>query len=97
MKSTTISYTNPKGQIVIPKEYRDSLDIDESVALLFKLVGKNIILTPVKSVITESDEENSFFEILRKTRGKWGRVSTKSAKEKRKVELKASRRRRKKW
>ena len=97
MKSTTVSYTNQKGQIVIPKAYRDELSITERSPLLFTLIGTNIILTPVKGVITKQDSEDTYLDILKKTRGKWGGRRDRVSEKKRKLELKASKKRRKLW
>lgn len=47
MKALTIS---SKGQIAIPKELRDSLDIKEGDRLTYKVEGGRIVLEPVVSV-----------------------------------------------
>ncbi len=47
MKALTIS---SKGQIAIPKEIRDSLDIKEGDRLTYKVEGGRIVLEPVVSV-----------------------------------------------
>ncbi len=98
MKSTTItiSYTNEKGQIVIPSEYRKSLEIDRTVPLLFQLSGNIITITPVKSVITKISGEDSYIEVLKRTRGKWGKIR-KVASMRKNLEINASKRRRGEW
>ena len=68
MRNTTIAYTNPKGQIVIPKEYRTSLEIDENVALQIKVIGKSLVISPIENIITSADKENSYDEILKMTK-----------------------------
>ncbi|MFQ5493502.1 MAG: AbrB/MazE/SpoVT family DNA-binding domain-containing protein [Candidatus Dojkabacteria bacterium] len=96
MKSTTIAYTNKKGQLVIPKSYRAALNIDETVPLSIRKMGKGIYLIPVKSVITDIDTEDTYEETLRQTQGAWG--GTKEARsKKRALELKASKERKKRW
>ena len=47
MKALTIS---SKGQIAIPKEIRDSLDIKEGDKLTYKLEKGKIVLEPIVSV-----------------------------------------------
>ena len=100
MKSTTISYTNKKGQIVIPKEYRDQLEINEEIALLLKFMGNSIVISPIESISTRADKESSYSDILAKTKGKWGKTDSKQLKkirQKNSLELKASKERRKAW
>ena len=66
---TTISQ---KGQVVVPKELRDKLDLKASDTLNVKLSGKSIVLEPtstiedhigmfaVKKPITRKDIKDSF-------------------------------------
>ena len=66
---TTISQ---KGQVVVPKELRDKLDLKASDILNVKLSGKSIVLEPtsaiadhvgmfaVKKPITRKDIKDSF-------------------------------------
>lgn len=96
MKSTIIAYTNPKGQVVIPKKYRDALKINEDVPLAFTMAGKAIFISPVKSVLTEVETDNSYLSVLERTKGAWGPETSshkKMSKERREKELKASKER----
>lgn len=67
-----LSKTNQKGQIVIPKDIRDILKIDDSVMLLIKQYGKNIVLTPVDSIVPNIRTDSNLKDILNQTRGSWG-------------------------
>ena len=71
MKSGYIIKTNPKGQIVIPKELRESLDIDKDTPLNLIKRGEGIYLSPVSEVIPKAEEEDSYVEVLKKTKGTW--------------------------
>jgi bifunctional DNA-binding transcriptional regulator/antitoxin component of YhaV-PrlF toxin-antitoxin module len=98
MNSITLAYTNKKGQVVIPKKMRDDLGIDFTVALALQLVGKSIVLSPIESVITKAETENSYLEVLRATKGAWANSpKEKNALQKRKLELDASKRRKREW
>jgi len=95
MKSNTIniSYLNSKGQIVIPSEFRQRLQIDSKIPLLFQLCENIITITPVVDIITKTSTEDSYLDILKQTKGKWGKVKIKN----KKIEINASKRRKKAW
>lgn len=96
MKVGIITRPNKKGQIVIPKEMREELEIDATSVLNIVLKGQTISIFPVDEVITKVERENSYVEILKKTQGSWGNVPHVSEKRK-KVELTASSRRKTAW
>lgn len=84
-----ISTTNIKGQIVIPKEYRDKLKIDDSVPINIILTENGLFLYPIKELHATVKEENDYYSILKKTQGAWaGDDWEKTEKRQRKIELK---------
>lgn len=97
MKIGTITQPNKKGQIVIPKEYREKLGINPKTPLNLVLKGNAIYMYPVEEILTTGESEISYLKVLEKTQGKWtGRFKHQSAK-KRAFELKASSRRKRAW
>lgn len=98
MKIGTITQVNQKGQIVIPKKIRDDLGIDTNVLLNLVLRGKGMYIYPVDEIITKTEQENSYVKILQKTQGAWANDDwDKTRKRRRKIELKASEKRKKTW
>lgn len=98
MKIGTIATTNDKGQLVIPKEMRDALGIDSGTTLNLILAGKGIYVYPVEELITKSEMENSYLQLLQKTKGTWADEDWDDLRQKRsEVELKASENRKKRW
>jgi len=98
MKVGFLTKTNTKGQIVIPKSYRDELGINSQAVLNLILRGRGIYIFPVTEVLTKADVETSYLQALEKTQGSWGSKDwSKSRSRRRKLELKASNRRKKSW
>lgn len=98
MKVGIITTPNQKGQIVIPKEFREQLGIENGVALNLILRGNCLYLYPVDEVITKVETESSYFEILKRTQGAWLKENLAFLRKKRKkIELKASLKRKKAW
>ncbi|VAX35333.1 hypothetical protein MNBD_UNCLBAC01-615 [hydrothermal vent metagenome] len=97
MKIGSITKANEKGQVVIPKEIRDTLGIDSGVSLNLLIRGKGIYIYPVVDVIGAADEENAYLKILEQTRGTWKEEDSSLRKKKRAVELKASKDRKHAW
>ncbi|MFB6226395.1 MAG: AbrB/MazE/SpoVT family DNA-binding domain-containing protein [Candidatus Paceibacteria bacterium] len=98
MKIKHITKPNNKGQIVIPKEIREELDIDPSVPLNMSIKGDSIHIHPIREVITESEQEDSYLDILERTKGSWDESSWEQTRTKRrKTELKASKQRKNQW
>lgn len=96
MKIGTITQPNKKGQIVIPKEYRDRLGINDTTPLNVVLKGNAIYLYPVEEILTAAESESSYVKVLEKTQGKWAGVEE-HTKNKRALELKASKKRKRAW
>lgn len=93
-----ITKPNSKGQIVIPKEMREALGVDASVALNLILRGGGIYIYPVEEVITKGEKGNAYLEVLKKTQGAWTREDWDALrKRRRKTEIAASRERKKAW
>lgn len=92
---------NVKGQVIIPAKVRYKLGITSQTPLQVEVVGQGVVFHPVARVVRKGDfTDEMFAEILKKTQGAWGPPSPeeiKWEKEKRKVGLKASRKRRNAW
>lgn len=71
MKVGHVATSNTKGQIVIPKEYRDALGISTRVLLNLTLSGASILVTPVRGIIEKIVGEQSYMRILERTKGAW--------------------------
>ena len=101
MKVGNIVESNQKGQIVIPKKMRDDLEITPNTPLNIIVRGGGIYIYPVEAVLTKEDSKDmnkAYLEVLRKTRGILGpKPYYKSEKARRKMELDASRKRKKAW
>lgn len=97
MKSGYITKTNQKGQIVIPKKIRDQLGIDEDTPLNVIKRGKGVHLYPIADVVTESESEDSYLEVLKKTKGTWSGNWEETRKKRKEVELDASKQRKNSW
>lgn len=72
MKIGEVIKSNSKGQIVIPKEYRDKLGIKPQTNLNTILKDGMIIIVPISEVISDQEDKPTFKEILQRTRGAWG-------------------------
>ncbi len=100
MKNITITTVNTKGQLVIPKEMRDTLGITGKVPLEVSLKGDGIMIYPIERVVRKVDGKDSFDRILEITQGAWGpeaKGERKKEKERRAKELAAWKERRKLW
>jgi len=98
MKIGSVVKTNQKGQIVIPRDFRDELGIDSTVSLNLILRGGGIYIYPIEEVVSSLEREDSYLKILEKTRGSWGKEDWKNLRRKRRrIELAASKRRKRKW
>ncbi len=97
MKVGTITKTNQKGQIVIPKRFRKLLGINPDDLLNLVIRGRGIYIYPITEIITSTEGESSYLKILEKTKGKcsenWGKLREK----RRAIELSASKKRKKRW
>lgn len=93
-----IAKPNQKGQIVIPKEYREALGIDVGVLLNLIMRGGGIYIYPISEVVGATELEGSYLKVLEKTKGKWIEKDwVKSRGKRKKLELSASRKRRQQW
>ena len=95
MKVGIYTKPNQKGQIVIPKEFRKALGIDDQVLLHLVMRGNGIYLYPVVEVTGLAKSEDAYVKLLEKTQGTWGKGGRVG--NKRKLELAASRRRKQAW
>jgi AbrB family looped-hinge helix DNA binding protein len=98
MNIGTIVTPNAKGQIVIPKSFREELDITPQTYIQVQLVENTLYLKPIAAVIPRGIGEKSYYEILKRTKGAWAKEDWDSLQNRRKkVELTAARERRKGW
>ena len=89
-----ITKPNSKGQVVIPKKFRDELGIDENVLLNLVLSGRGIYITPLERTTFSKDSKNLIIEVLKRTAGSWaGDDWPETEKRRRKIELAASKKR----
>lgn len=96
MKIDTITTTNQKGQIVIPALLRAKLGITDQVPLHITLKGNAIYIVPILGLITTTDGESSYLDILKKTQGTW-QGSSISIDSKKEIELESSAKRKNAW
>lgn len=93
-----ITTPNAKGQVVIPKRFRDKLGISENTTLNIVLGSDNIQIYPVAGVINTIKANKALLKTLEQTQGSWaGDDWPKTEKKQRKIELDASKRRRSEW
>lgn len=98
MKVGIITKPNQKGQIVIPKEMRETLGITADIPLNLVVRGQGIYIYPVEEVVTKAEKENSYLDLLSKTQGTWQKEDWGLLKSRRReIELKSSKRRKKAW
>lgn len=97
MNVLQITKPNLKGQIVIPKDIREALGIDENVPLNISVRDGGIFIYPIEEVLTKAEREVSYLKVLQMTKGAWGQKGFAPYKEKRRLELDASRRRKAQW
>ncbi len=96
MKVGYIVTPNQKGQMVIPKKMRELLNIKPNAPLNLSLRGQGIYMYPIREVLPSLEPKASYLELLKATRGAWGKDKGRWE-EKKKLELKASRARKKEW
>ena len=98
MKIGTILLTNQKGQIVIPQKIRKSLGITPQTPLQISQIGNAVVLNPIVAVVTKSEDQASYLDILKKTAGSWINDDwQETEKKRRRIELEASKKRKKAW
>ncbi|MBI4067270.1 AbrB/MazE/SpoVT family DNA-binding domain-containing protein [Candidatus Gottesmanbacteria bacterium] len=95
-----IATPNQKGQIVIPKKYRDQLGITPHVPLNLIVKDNALHIYPIRGVETKPKISHAeFLKILKRTQGAWADDTTwdETRRRRRKIELAASERRKKAW
>lgn len=98
MNLITITKPNSKGQIVIPKRYRQELKIDENVFVNLILKSDGVLITPLNKPLTSSDSNKIFQNVLEMTAGAWKDDDWKETEQKRRqIEIKAAKARKSKW
>ena len=63
--------TNTKGQIVIPKAFRDSLGINSDVPLQLELIPEAVVIRPLAHS-SHNNARKTYREMLKETQGAWG-------------------------
>ena len=100
MKIGILTKPNEKGQIVIPKEIRDRLDISKDTGLNILVGDTGFYVYPINQVFMRKNMGSSYLELLKRTQGAWGKetlVEKRRRLKQRKIELKASERRKNAW
>lgn len=98
MNLTTIAKPNSKGQIVIPKKFRQELNIDENVFVNLILKTDGVFITPLNRPQTSSDSNKIFQNVLKMTAGAWkGDDWEETEKRRGQIEIKAAKARKQKW
>lgn len=95
-----LQLTNPnaKGQIVIPKVYRDALQISQHTVLAIQLQGKKVVIQPVKSVnLSDSNNKSNYLRALKHTKGTWEDSDYQNYQAQRKLEKKKAQLARNAW
>jgi AbrB family looped-hinge helix DNA binding protein len=93
MKVGKVTKATGKGQIVIPKEFREALHVREGTPLHISLKGQGIYIQPIEDIIHQEKSEDSYLQILEKTKGVWKDDWEETEKKRREIELAASKRR----
>ncbi len=91
---------NTKGQVVIPQKVREALGINENTPLQVVVSGSGVALYPVARVLKKGDYlDERLAEILDRTRGLWAddKDWEKREKKRKRIEVEASKKRRKAW
>ena len=100
MKIGIITRPNKKGQVVIPKKIRDELYITENTPLNLVLRDNGIYIYPIEKIIPKTNKDESFAEILIRTRGAWGKPSKeeiKREKQRHRLEILSSKKNKNAW
>lgn len=98
MKVGIITQTNEKGQIVIPKKFRDALAISPHTHLYITITGTNLSIAPIKDIVTREYTRDVLVTLLTKTQGSWQDDDfAKTQRKREQIEKEAAKKRRKTW
>lgn len=93
MDMAAMTKSNDKGEILIPKNFRDYLGINTRVVLSLIIHGRGLYIYPIEKKV--GNNNNLYLKILEKTKGSWSEDN--KGKERRKIELLGSLRRKLAW
>lgn len=85
-----ITQVNTKGQIVIPKKYRELLNLNEGSYVNIFPTNRGIFIEPLNHQSNVSKSKEEFLKILEDSAGSWG-SETEEEKQDRKERLKLER------
>lgn len=104
LQPTTIVYPNIKGQVIIPKRLREEMDIDENTPLAPVREAGRLVYVPVDKFQPRPEphhviEKTEIYQGWKRIQGVWADDKSWPAvrKQRREIELEASRRRMKGW
>ncbi|OGD79837.1 hypothetical protein A2368_04640 [Candidatus Collierbacteria bacterium RIFOXYB1_FULL_49_13] len=98
MNLNTVATPNTKGQIVIPKKYREKLGIRAGVLVNITLKTGGVFIAPLEKGTATSDSRYLALTILGRTAGAWAGDDWEQLEtNKKKVELAAAKERREAW
>jgi bifunctional DNA-binding transcriptional regulator/antitoxin component of YhaV-PrlF toxin-antitoxin module len=97
MNMYTIAIPNSKGQVVIPKKFRDELKMKKDQPLQVSVFLDGIYLKPIERIVTGFDDRKAYIEYMKTIQGSWANDED-DREERRQVELKAAKKiREEKW
>ena len=85
----TLSSANSKGQIVIPKPFREEIGIKEGDPLIIKKVGNAVYIKPIHDIFSATQSNtDTFLDTLSKTRGGWSEADPEELEKQREADKK---------
>ncbi len=98
MNLNLVVQTDQKGQIILPKEVGKALGVGRKTTLKLVFSGGGIYIYPVEDDIFRLGRKNSYLEVLKMTQGSWRGEGWENFRKRRgKIELLASKKRKKLW
>lgn len=98
MNLGVITQTNNKGQLVIPKSYRDALGINPGIPLQILLKSDGLYVRMVENIITKNTGSDLYLQLLDNSVGSWANDNWDNTTNKRiLIEKQASISRKKTW
>ncbi|MEK7111060.1 MAG: AbrB/MazE/SpoVT family DNA-binding domain-containing protein [Patescibacteria group bacterium] len=98
MNLGVITQTNDKGQLVVPKSYRDALGINPDIPLQILLKPDGFYVRMIENIITKNTGSDLYLQLLDNSAGSWADDDWNNTASKRKsIEKKASISRKKIW